>query len=313
MSSTKKPRVTIGMPVYNGGEYLQEALDAILTQTFADFELIISDNASTDGTASLCRRYAASDSRIRYLRQRENRGAAWNYNLLVEEARGMYFKWAAHDDLIEPDFLRQCVEALDVDPGASLAYAKVVHIDEDGNVIEHYHSGMNLCSHDPVERFRRFFDAPPKCSPVFGLIRTRILRKTGMIGSYIASDRVLLGELSLYGRLLEVPEPLFLRRIHELISTTAHRRPRDLAAWFDPQQGYKFLYPTWKLVFAYRRAIYNAPLTPQEKAACHAIVNRYFFAPRKWPYMLRELVRAGISLPGQAGYAGVQRMIHPFG
>ena len=93
------PSVSIGMPVYNGETYIREALDSLLQQTFTDFELIISDNASTDGTGVICKEYAFGDSRIRYIRQATNLGAVGNFEFVLNEARGEYFMWAAHDDL----------------------------------------------------------------------------------------------------------------------------------------------------------------------------------------------------------------------
>src|ERR1700754_583434 len=99
------PRLSIGLPVYNSEDYLAESLEALLGQSFEDFELIISDNASTDGTADICRRYRGQDSRIRYIRQPRNIGGAPNHNFLVHEARGELFKWASHDDLYARDLL----------------------------------------------------------------------------------------------------------------------------------------------------------------------------------------------------------------
>ena len=107
------PRVSIGMPVYNGADHVAKAIQAILSQTFEDFELVISDNASSDGTDQICRRYAALDPRIRYCRNDHNLGAAANYNRVFELARAEYFKWAAHDDLYAPEYLERCVAELD--------------------------------------------------------------------------------------------------------------------------------------------------------------------------------------------------------
>lgn len=109
------PRVSIGLPVYNGQQYLRQALDSLLAQTFHTFEVIISDNASNDATPEICRDYAACDPRIRYVRHDVNRGAAWNFNYVFGLARGVYFKWHAHDDMLEPTFLEQCVTILDHD------------------------------------------------------------------------------------------------------------------------------------------------------------------------------------------------------
>src|SRR5215207_1517689 len=111
--NTDLPRVSVGLPVYNGENYLAEAIDSVLAQTYQNFELIISDNASTDSTEEICRDYAARDRRIRYFREPQNRGAAWNFNHTFELARGEYFKWVAHDDVIGPQYLARTVDQLD--------------------------------------------------------------------------------------------------------------------------------------------------------------------------------------------------------
>ena len=126
------PRVSIGLPVYNGEKFIREAIDSIFSQTFEDFELIISDNGSTDRTQQICQAYAAQDLRIRYYRNKKNIGAARNYNLVFELASGEYFKWAAHDDLCAPEYLERCVEILDRDPDVVLCYPKTSIIDEHG-------------------------------------------------------------------------------------------------------------------------------------------------------------------------------------
>src|SRR5687767_9303189 len=115
-----EPRVSIGLPVFNGESHLALALDSVLAQTFGDFELVISDNGSTDSTRQICEDYAKRDARIRYLRSDENRGAAWNYNRVFERSRGAFFKWMAHDDLIAPQYLERCVEALDRAPATTV-------------------------------------------------------------------------------------------------------------------------------------------------------------------------------------------------
>jgi glycosyltransferase involved in cell wall biosynthesis len=114
------PKLSVGLPVYNGAKYLAEAIDALLGQSYTDLELIISDNGSTDGTADVCRHYEAQDPRIRYLRQPRNIGLAANHNFVAEQARGMLFKWASNDDLYARDLLKRCVEALDEFPHAVL-------------------------------------------------------------------------------------------------------------------------------------------------------------------------------------------------
>src|SRR5262245_31427219 len=117
------PRVSLGLPVYNGEGFLRQALDSILAQTFEDFELIISDNSSTDSTPAICHDYKAADARIRYLRNESNRGVAWNHNRVFALSTGEYFKWCAADDLIAPEYLSACLGRLEAEPDAVLCYS----------------------------------------------------------------------------------------------------------------------------------------------------------------------------------------------
>ena len=131
------PRVSIGLPVYNGEVYLSGALDTLLGQTFTDIELIISDNASTDRTPEICRSYAARDHRVRYIRHEVNRGVPWNHNFALRQASGEYFRWASHDDFCAPDFVARCVKELDADPGLVLCHTRTVVLDGEGTVLSH--------------------------------------------------------------------------------------------------------------------------------------------------------------------------------
>ena len=110
------PKLSLGIPVYNGAAYLAQLFDCLRGQTLTDYEAIISDNASTDATEQICRRVAAADPRFRYQRNARNIGAAPNFNRVFEQATGQYFKWTAHDDLLAPTYLERCVAVLDDDP-----------------------------------------------------------------------------------------------------------------------------------------------------------------------------------------------------
>ena len=167
------PKVAIGLPVYNGERYLEAALDAIQAQTFTDYEVVICDNASTDRTEAICRAYEARDQRIRYYRNPANIGAAPNFNRTFELADGEYFKWFAADDLITPDYLEQCVAALDRNPDAVLCYTRVLVIDDDGKVVgEHLvelESSRRSSSQRPLWRIHPFFaDLLPGFRPLPG-------------------------------------------------------------------------------------------------------------------------------------------------
>lgn len=208
------PRVSIGLPVYNGGQFLEGAIGSLLVQTYEDFELIISDNASTDQTESVCRAYAAQDGRVRYHRNAKNIGANRNYNRVFALSNGEFFRWAAADDVCKPEHLAQCVGVLEDDPEAVLACTKTQFIDVDGLPIDVEDAGWDLRLDAPSERLRYVIRAGHWCNVMFGLMRSRALAQTHLLPGYAGGDYVLLGELALLGKFHETPECLFLRRLH---------------------------------------------------------------------------------------------------
>jgi glycosyltransferase involved in cell wall biosynthesis len=290
--SEDKPRVSVGLPVFNGEDYLAEALDSILAQIYSDFELIISDNASTDRTQEICRAYAAKDPRIRYYRNEQNLGAAKNYNRVFDLSSGEYFKWVAHDDLCAPEFLERCIEVLDHEPTVVLCYPRTDLIDARGEIQGKYADGLNLRSPKPHERFRQFFDTQGLCHAVCGVIRASVLKKTPLIGDYVASDRVLLGELVLHGEFCELPEYFFYRRIHPQISTKANVTENEISAWFDPRKGNKVLLPRWRRFFEYLRVIKRAPLSWSERVRCYVQLGHFVLLPKRWGGMGEDLFKA---------------------
>jgi len=195
----QRPRITVGLPTYNGERYLGAAIRSILDQDFGDFELIVADNASTDATSTIIREFAGRDARVRHLPSELNRGAAWNFNRVVDVARGEYFKWMADDDTYEPGFLGRCVEVLDNSPDVVLCYTQAVEIDADGGVIEQRGPTNVADRADVAQRYRAILRDEVYCYAVFGVIRTGVLRSTGLIGPFTQSDRVLLAELALHG------------------------------------------------------------------------------------------------------------------
>jgi glycosyltransferase involved in cell wall biosynthesis len=263
------PVVTIGVPLYNAEKFLPEALDSLLSQRFRDFEIVISDNASDDGTEEICRRYAATDRRVRYIRHGVNRGAVWNHNFLIEEARGRFFRWHHADDICEPGYLERCVAALESDPAVVLVYSKTLLIDANGRVTEPYEDRLALGENKPNDRLRHLLCNVFLCNPVLGLMRIDTLRRTACLGSYIGSDHVLLAEFALAGRWAEVPEVLFRRRIHAGQSTAAHASRRDRAAWLDPRlRNSRFLLPNLRLLVERLKAVGRASITGQDRLHC---------------------------------------------
>jgi len=274
------PLVSIGLPVYNGERYVAEALDCILAQSFTNFELIISDNASTDATQELCETYARRDDRIVYSRLPENLGAAPNYNRLVEMARGELFKWAAHDDRIKPSFLSRCIEAFEsFETPPAIVHPKAEFIDQDGNVLRPDLDRMHASSDHAWIRAFQTLQAMNMTSPIAGVFHKETLKKTRLIGSYIGSDYVLLLEAGLFGRIIQLNgEPLFQRRIHEEMSRKANLSERDVLRWFDPKANVTVSRHS-KLYAEYLRSpIRMAELSWVEKGLCiDAIVSGVAF------------------------------------
>lgn len=207
------PRVSIGVPVYNGERFLQRALDSLLAQTYTDFELVISDNASTDSTLLICEDYARRDDRVRVLRQNRNIGAPRNWNFVATQARGEYFKWATANDEVAPTMLERCVAELDRDPTAVLCQGVTCLIDEVSEKREPYALDLALPEGSPSERLRSLCQKLALNNGQSGLIRTSALRRTHFDRPYPGGDFVLMAELALLGKFIVVPEVLLYRRM----------------------------------------------------------------------------------------------------
>lgn len=288
-----QPRVSIGMPVYNGEVYLKDALDSILMQTFSDFELIISDNGSTDQTAEICQAYAAKDQRIRYYRSEQNLGAGWNFNRVVELATGEFFRWACHDDICAPKLLEECVQILDAHPEVVLSYPQTLIINEHGQEVQKYFDGFDLRLAEPYKRFSQYLNLVRSghgCHPIFGLIRLDTLQKTARMGIYPSSDLVLLGELTLYGEFFEIPQYLFLKRDHPNTSVRAHRAFRNRIAWYDPTKKGKLHLTRWKWFTEYVSAIARSPINSGEKTRCYLLLSKWL--RWNWVFLTKDLMKA---------------------
>ncbi len=267
------PQISIGMPVYNGEQFLQEALDSILGQSFEDFELIISDNASTDSTEDICRGYLAMDRRVRYYRNEDNLGASRNYNLVFRYAGADFFKWAAHDDLLAPGFLQQCLEKMNGAPAdVVLCYARRMTIDSDGNFLGKYDDNMDIRYGNPERRLGHLVRNLRGTNALFGLIRSSVLKQTHLIGSYFASDHTLLLELCLRGKFWQIDEPLFYRRVHPDSCRRANNSYEDVAVWFDPQNKGKCIIPMSKLFYESLKLIGQSGLSFYDKITCYNVL-----------------------------------------
>jgi glycosyltransferase involved in cell wall biosynthesis len=294
-----KPRVSIGLPVFNGEHYIEEALDSILAQTYSDFELIISDNASTDRTEEICRAYTARDERIRYFRNETNLGAAKNFNCVFELSSGEYFKWASYDDVLGPEFLSRCITVLDQEPSIILCHAKTGRIDEHSALVGVYeeYQYLRLSSRKPHERFFDLIRFNHSCNIVFGVTRASALGMTSLIGPYPASDRVLLAQLALIGQLYEIPDILFYRRDHPQTTWRVWGDKLERVAWYDSTKAGRMVFPYWRLCFEYFMSINRVQLGWSDRLLCYIqwarlLKQRWRQNRPVWRWLVIDLERA---------------------
>jgi glycosyltransferase involved in cell wall biosynthesis len=262
-NSNAKHLVSIGMPVFNGELFVEEALESLLSQSFRNFEVIISDNASSDRTEEICRAYANADARIRFYRNKDNMGAAKNYNRVFELSRGKFFKWQAVDDKCQPEFLSRCLEVLQERPEVVLAYTKTFVTDLEDNIIEMEDVPLRFDAEDVIERFSCALNSIPYTDiSIFGLIRRDVLAKTRLIGRYLASDRCLIAELTLHGPFFRLDEPLFCRRKHVGNVGTS----REDLSFYDPKLKGRVVFPAWRVLREQLATIARSPVSAHSKS-----------------------------------------------
>lgn len=293
MRAGSPPRVSIGLPVKNGVGYLSGTVDALLAQTFGDFELVISDNASDDGTEEVCREYAARDPRVRYDRLEEDCGVMENFDRVVRLARGEYFKWASHDDLHAPTFVERCVEVLDADPTVVCCHTRTRKIDGRGEPIPGA-SDPTLESDGgslpgPSDRFRDVILHANYGVRSYGVIRRAALRACAPLMPVYGSEKVLMAELALHGRYHDVDEVLFFERIHPSGSQALETKEAQ-QEFADPRRVGLPTFPRLRLLWGYLSAIGRAPISVTERGRCLVVVGRYLLQVEKWTRVLRSIV-----------------------
>ena len=282
-----QPSVSIGLPVFNAGQYLEQSLGSILAQTHRNFELIISDNASDDATEAICRRYAALDARIRYHRNPRNQGATFNFRRVVALSSGEYFLWAAHDDMFAPEYVERCVAILEANRNVVLCYSKSVEIDEQGQPVERKEQMLAADAACPHQRFRELIRMDHNCETMFGVMRAGVLKRTSVHGDFPDSDRCMLAEVALYGRFHELPDHLFFHRRHAQQMTQQFPTRQERMARLNPDRRLLMVFPHFRQFREYIQAIRRAHLGWRERMWCYLQMVRWLRdnAPR----LLRDL------------------------
>jgi glycosyltransferase involved in cell wall biosynthesis len=307
------PLLSIGLPVYNGEKFMRITIDSILAQTFTDFELIICDNRSTDQTAAICQEYAAADPRVRYFLNEENLGAAGNFNRAFAHATGRYFKWQAHDDLIQDTYLERCISMLESDPTIVLCHSQTQIIDDHGQPIEasvkdryiRYEddkvlrvgldrADRNLGSSRADERFGGIVLKTRWCFDIFGVMRSEALRRTSLQESFYGTDKVLLSELSVLGRFAEIPEPLFLNRRH-LAQSGSLKTAKARERWNNPLGRRSHIFPRLLCLKGYIRTALRGQMTLRERLGCFLVIAGYISRFGRWRNVIREYTRAWLK------------------
>jgi glycosyltransferase involved in cell wall biosynthesis len=304
-----KPKVTIAIPVFNGDNFLAETLDSVLTQTLQDFEVVIADNGSTDGTERISRDYAAKDSRIQIHRSEVNLGVTRNFIRVVGYSSAEYFMYLAHDDKLAPTFLEQCVAVLDTHPDVVLCYPKAIEIDTQGNALYKKEQFLDADSPRPHKRFRQMIHMAHNCESQFGLMRTDVLKKTVIFAPIPDGDRIMLAEVSLYGKYYRVPDYLFLHREHphrtlNVFPTRFDRLPMYLV----PEQAGKLVLPYIAEFFEYLRCIRRAPLTFAERLACYGEMLRWVKDNRRMlvgdvRYVVKRFLKRALGIQARPSVA----------
>jgi glycosyltransferase involved in cell wall biosynthesis len=271
----------MGLPVYNGAKHLRQALDALLAQDYPNFELVISDNASTDETAAICQEYSGRTDRVRYSRSPVNRGSVWNFNRVFELSRGEFFMWAAHDDLWAPSCIRRCVEALQAHPDAALCHSGTQPIKGAGEPAGEPYLGDAYRNEERTlpARWRRSITSQRLYVCIYGLMRRAMAEKTRLLQVCNGEDFVFVCELTLQGTIIHVCESLSSKRVPDSMADyLTHDEmlvylggPRK-KAWLVYSKAYRQLLAGLK----------HAKLEPQVHRRLVWEVGKGYFTARIW-------------------------------
>ena len=266
--SNAPPTVSIGLPVYNGQNYLAEAIESILDQTYPHFEVIIGDNASSDATADICKHFSARDPRVRYVRHGTNYGAAYNYNFTFFASTGQYFKWCAHDDVLDPTYLNHCVDCLQRSPEAVGVYTQTRLVNQTLNLVEIDPLCLSQCGLHAHDRLDHFYKNLHYANPVFGVFRRDILQETRLIDSFPSSDIVLLAELLMLGPFQEV-------------SIAVNTSQDDLESWFDTSKTSRkpFLSRRIRVAVELTKSILRLPISARDRILCFQVTLSDYWLP----------------------------------
>lgn len=267
-----KPLLSVGVPVWNGLPYLEQALDSLCRQDMTDLEIIVCDNASTDGSGELVRDFASRDPRIRYYRNERNIGGSRNFNKVFQLSSGTYFRWAASDDFVTAGALSRCVQTLEDDPSSVLAFPETRLVDENGAILSAYDEGTGWGAVTPAQRFEYSLTQWGFCNVIFGVVRSSVLARTMLLGDYPASDLVLQAELAIHGAFRQVAGEYYHRRVHSRCTNALDAE--SLARFYEPDRKTAFDAKLMRMFRDLSRVIWRAPASRMQKGRMFGILAR---------------------------------------
>jgi glycosyltransferase involved in cell wall biosynthesis len=287
------PAISVGMPAYNASKTIAAAIESLLNQTFRDFELVISDNASTDDTLEICTHFARQDGRIRVVRQPRNIGANSNYNSVAKLARAKYFKWASANDLLHPMFLERCIAELDANPACVLCIPRTRLFADDPALGEDYVEFAKPCGDNAIERFREVLERQRLNNVMNGVVRREVLAAIGFAPAVMGADAHMIAELALHGKIIEIPETMFYRRMTPETATALQSEAGKYLHVYG-NGAWRRLFANWRRCAFTTRAVLRAPLCSSDRAAGLAYVSRYWIW--HWRGLLGDIGEA-VSFP----------------
>jgi glycosyltransferase involved in cell wall biosynthesis len=285
------------MPVYNSERWLPAAIESILQQNYGNFELIISDNASTDSSYDVCHRFAAQDRRIRLVRQPTNLGATRNYRFVADVTDAPFFKWATGSDLISDNFLAECLAVLERREDVALAFGESRLFTEAPEDASPYDDDMDLEVDDPIARFVHVLTRLKLNNVMNGIIRRSALLRTSVMPQFFSSDNLVLAELALVGKIVRAPDAVFYRRMRAETATRL-KSSLEVVRHLYPEKRIGMLMQNWQLQAAYTRAAWRAPLPFADRCRLLAFTGKVWWwnGARLWS----DIVDAGRYFRGYA-------------
>ena len=285
------------MPAYNAQEHIRAAIDSLLGQTFGDFELVIVDNASTDETRDICLGYAEIDPRVRYVRNDKNIGVSKNYNRAFTLSRSEYFKWASSNDTCGPRSLETCFDVLRRHPDAAVCYPKTKLV-YGPNETEDYEDNLDLQQESAEIRFLACIDRLRLNNVLNGLIRSEALHRTKLHGAYLGADLNMMAELSLYGKFVEVPEPMLYRAMDKNTASRYHTA-NDVIRMYDPGGERSALFQSWRFHMDRFAIVQRAPLPAGTKLRLYRRILQMMAWDRR--SLFDDMAEAGWLIRGSNG------------